>query len=54
VCYHDDFLDPSESSMIKSWSFSRLTDFEKCKFLAKLKNIDKVPEPERPLPAGKT
>jgi len=35
-------------------SFSRLTDFEKCKHLAKLKYVDKVPEPERPLPAGKT
>lgn len=39
---------------IKTWSFSRLQDFEKCKRLAKLKYIDKIPEPERPLPPGKT
>ena len=38
----------------KSWSFSRLLDFESCAYRAKLKVIDKVPEPERPLPAGKT
>lgn len=35
-------------------SFSRLQDFEKCKHLAKLKYIDQVPEPARPLPTGKT
>ena len=34
-------------------SFSRLQNFEKCKYLAKLMYIDKVPEPERPLPPGK-
>lgn len=39
---------------IRSWSFSRLADFEECPFKAKLKLIDKIPEPERPLPAGKT
>ena len=39
---------------IERVSFSRLQDFEKCKLLAKLKYIDKVPEPERPLPPGKT
>lgn len=39
---------------IKSWSFSRLGDFEKCSWLAKLKIVDKLPEPERPLPPGKT
>ncbi len=39
---------------IKTVSFSRLQDFEKCKYLAKLKYIDKVPEPARALPAGKT
>jgi RecB family exonuclease len=54
MCYHEDFLDLSESTMIKTWSYSRLTDFEKCKYLAKLKYLDKVPEPERPLPPGKT
>lgn len=40
--------------MIKTVSFSRLQDFEKCKYLAKLKYVDKIPEPERPLPPGKT
>lgn len=35
-------------------SFSRLQNFEKCKYLAKLMYIDKIPEPERPLPRGKT
>lgn len=39
---------------IKSWSFSRLTDFEECKFRAFLKYVKRVPEPERPLPPGKT
>jgi len=41
-------------SSIKAWSFSRLTDFEKCRYMAKLKYVDRVPEPARPLPAGKT
>jgi len=41
-------------SSIKAWSFSRLTDFEKCRYMAKLKYVDKVPEPARPLPPGKT
>ena len=31
-----------------------MQDFEKCKYLAKLKYVDKVPEPARPLPPGKT
>jgi len=39
---------------IKSWSFSRLQVFEQCKRHAKLKFIDRIPEPERPLPPGKT
>lgn len=38
---------------IKTWSFSRLADFEKCRYRAKLKYIDKIPEPPRPLPPGK-
>ena len=45
-------LDVSDS--LKSWSHSRLVDFEKCRFMAKLKYIDRIPEPERPLPPGKT
>lgn len=40
--------------MITSWSFSKLGDFEQCKLKTKLKHIDKIPEPERPLPPGKT
>jgi hypothetical protein len=38
---------------IVSWSHSRAVDFERCRFKAKLKYIDKIPEPERPLPPGK-
>lgn len=40
--------------MIKAWSFSRLLDFEACPLRARLKYADKIPEPERPLPPGKT
>jgi len=40
--------------MIKTVSFSRMSDFEKCKLSAKFKYLDKIPEPERPLPPGKT
>lgn len=40
--------------MIKQWSYSKLTIFEQCKLRAKLQYIDKIPEPERPLPPGKT
>ena len=39
---------------INKVSFSRMQNFEKCKYLAKLTYIDKIPEPERPLPKGKT
>ena len=38
---------------IMSWSHSSLSNFEKCKLLAKFKHLDKIPEPERPLPPGK-
>lgn len=38
---------------IKTWSYSRLGDFEKCRYRAKLKYLDKVPEPPRALPPGK-
>ena len=44
----------SEPKKIRSWSFSRLSDFEACPLKAKLKIIDKIPEPERELPPGKT
>jgi hypothetical protein len=39
---------------MESWSFSKLSDFERCKGYTKLKHIDRIPEPERPLPPGKT
>lgn len=39
---------------ISSWSHSKLVDFEKCKFLAWLKHDQRIPEPVRPLPPGKT
>lgn len=40
--------------MISAWSYSRLATFEQCPFRAKLAYVDKIPEPERPLPPGKT
>lgn len=39
---------------INAWSYSRLSVFEQCRFRAKLAYIDKIPEPERLLPPGKT
>lgn len=39
---------------IEAWSYSRLSTFEQCRLRAKLAFIDKIPEPERPLPPGKT
>lgn len=39
---------------IAAWSYSRLTTFEQCKLWAKLAYLDKIPEPPRPLPPGKT
>jgi hypothetical protein len=39
---------------IPAWSYSRLTTFEQCKLWAKLAYLDKIPEPPRPLPPGKT
>lgn len=39
---------------IRSTSFSRLLDYESCPFKAFLKIVEKIPEPERPLPPGKT
>ena len=40
--------------MITSWSHSRITEFEKCKYRTFLLHDARVPEPQRPLPAGKT
>lgn len=39
---------------VTSWSHSKLTDFEKCRFLTWLKHDQRIPEPERPLPPGKS
>lgn len=39
---------------LKAWSFSRWDVYRKCPFRAKLAFLDKIPEPERPLPKGKT
>lgn len=40
--------------VITQWSHSRVSLFEQCKFRAYLKHGLKVPEPDRPLPPGKT
>lgn len=40
-------------SLIKAWSYSRLAIYEQCPFRAKLAYIDRIPEPERPLPPGR-
>jgi hypothetical protein len=39
---------------IVSWSHSRAVDVESCKLKGFLKYVKKIPEPERPLPKGKT
>ena len=39
---------------IKAWSHSRLGVFEACPLRAKLAYVDRIPEPARPLPPGKT
>lgn len=41
-------------TQLRSWSHSRLGVFEQCARRAKLSYIDKIPEPDRPLPPGKT
>jgi hypothetical protein len=43
-----------EIKPLTTWSFSRLQVFEQCKFRAQLQYGQKIPEPERPLPPGKT
>ena len=40
--------------MATSWSHSKAVDFETCKRMFFLKHEEKIPEPERPLPPGKT
>jgi len=39
---------------VNSWSHSKTVDFEKCKRMFWLKHDQRIPEPERPLPPGKT
>lgn len=39
---------------IISWSHSSLSNFEKCRLLAKLKHLDRIPEPARELRPGQT
>jgi hypothetical protein len=39
---------------IPQWSFSKIQIFSQCKFRAYLQYDQKIPEPERPLPPGKT
>ncbi len=40
--------------MIKSWSISKLKDFERCRHAAWLKHDKRIPEPERELKPGQT
>lgn len=47
-------INESLDMSLKAWSHSRLTTFEMCPLRAKLAYIDRIPEPERPLPPGKT
>lgn len=49
-----DILEGDPMRKIDAWSYSRLSTFEQCKLRAKLAYIDRIPEPERPLPPGKT
>lgn len=39
---------------IRAWSHSRLLVFEQCKLHTKLAVVDRIPEPPRPLPPGKS
>lgn len=36
------------SNGVKSWSFSRYSDYCKCPLFFKLKHLDKIPEPKKP------
>lgn len=40
--------------MIDSWSYSKIIDFERCKFYAHLKHDLRIPEPQRELKPGQT
>lgn len=48
---HD--LNP-DMKTIKAWSHSRIVVFEQCKRRAELAYIQRIPEPQRPLPPGKS
>lgn len=39
---------------VTSWSFSKLGEFDKCRYRTWLLHVAKVPEPERSLPVGKS
>lgn len=41
-------------ALIPTWSYSRLKDFGQCPLRAHLKYAQKIAEPDRPLPPGKT
>lgn len=43
-----------QMKQIKAGSHSRLIVFEKCRYHAKLAYVDRIPEPDRPLPPGKS
>lgn len=45
---------PQTPQTLSSWSFSQMTEFEKCKYRTYLLHVEKAPEPQRPLPRGKT
>lgn len=44
----------AQGNGVKSWSFSRWSDYNKCPYQFKKKHIDKVPEPENPAMARGT
>lgn len=46
-------MTPTVATPAHSWSFSKLGDFTQCKKMFFFKHIQRIPEPERPLPPGK-
>jgi CRISPR/Cas system-associated exonuclease Cas4 (RecB family) len=47
-------MDARVAGPIKSWSHSKLVEFDKCKRRVWLMHVQRIPEPQRPLPPGKT
>jgi CRISPR/Cas system-associated exonuclease Cas4 (RecB family) len=47
-------MDARVEGPIRSWSHSKLTEFDKCKRRVWLMHVQRIPEPQRPLPPGKT